>query len=401
MALTNINIWNSLRDKFPTFRNHTSKGTADLFTERGYEALKNSDISAIDEFYGLTLRVYLQFVNVQDAKDPFSDKGFGESYDVPFGAILQRMSVDTVKPVSPAYKGLKDGDAPNPFVVRKAPVKERFFRQNFDYQSLITVPDDFVMKSIFINEYGMDDFMTGVMRSLENGWKVQNYLNKLEALNAYINSSNYPLQATQLYNVQQAGNVMTADELKAFVIATKNAVEGMQIGAQTDAFNSYKFKTTQDKGRLKMLIRAGYSTLLSTEVLASTFHDDRLALDIDYIVVENFGGLQPYQEAAFTTPLYPVFDDLGVVIGYNTVAGSSDVTVTEDKVFWKDPNADVVAMIADKGLLFEGKQNPYQVEPIRNPRGRYTNMWASSPNNTVAVDPIYNAVVFKKVKALK
>ena len=74
---------------------------------------------------------------------------------------------------------------------------------------------------------------------------------------------------------------------------------------------------------------------------------------------------------------------------------SSAITVQEDAVFWKDPNADVIAVLADKGAVFTQMQGQYSVEPIRNPRGKYTNYWASlAGDNGIYTDYNYNWVVF-------
>ena len=71
----------------------------------------------------------------------------------------------------------------------------------------------------------------------------------------------------------------------------------------------------------------------------------------------------------------------------------------EKDVYWDDPNKDVYAILADKGLVFQMRQNPYEVKPIYNPRGLYTNYWASSPNNGIFVDHYYNMVVFKNTQS--
>lgn len=392
-TVTNIELWDALRAKFPNFASHTSKGTKDLFTATGYEALKQTDPQALDDYFSLSTKVWTNFINEDRAKDDLENAGFGESYDVPYGAIIQRLSVEPVLPISPAYKNLKNGDSPDPFVVYKPEVSERFFKQNFDYASLITMPDDYAYKVIFTSENGMASYLQSqVMRALEAGYIAQKYTNKKEAINAYLNSTTYPLQATQKYNwtVASKGNE-TAAELTEFVVLVRDIVEAMTMGPYSDAFNSMKHNNTQDKSRLKMLIRPGYENKISAILMANTYHDERLNLPIDLITVKDFGGLKPTSDG--TTALYEVYDSLGHCIGYNTAENATEVTVAKDAVQWVDPNADVVAIIADKGLVFEGIQNPYTIEPIRNPRGRYTNLWASSPNNTVAVDAIYNAVV--------
>ena len=389
---TNVELWNLIRSQFPQFAQHTAEATAEMFTDRGFEQLQASQYpDVLNDFWQLSMRVYFQLINRSDVRDDLSDNGFGEYFTNPNGGYIQRMAMYNSKPVSPAYKNLTNGSSPDPFVVRKAKVEERLFRQNFDYQSLITIPDEYQFKQIFISEYGMAEFMAGLMESLNNGYTIQLTTNKLEAINAGINSTTYPLKDTQKVGVALSANP-TESELKNFVQTVKDVVSAMTLGPQSSAFNAMSFPNVQDKSRLKILVRPNLENAISVNVLASAFNPDELGLGIDIVTVPHFGGLKPYEDAEFTTPLYPVYDSLGSQIGWNTQANQSNVTVEDADVFWQDPNENVIALIADKGYVFYSEQNPYRVEPIRNPRGLYTNYWASSPNNTVAVDHLYNIV---------
>lgn len=393
--MTNAQLWDYIRSKFPTFKSHTSKSTADMFTESGFEALKSGNYPDIlNDFFELTLRVFLQQINVSRAEDTLSRNGFGEYYDQPNGGYIQRMSIDSVKPISSAYKGLKNGDSPDPFVVRKPTVAERFWRQNFDYASLLTIPDDFQFKQIFISEFGMSEYMGGLMTALQNGYTIQLYENKLEAINAGLNSTKHPLQETQEMTVELSADP-TTEELKQFILSIRNLVDAMCMGPQNNGFNAMHFSTMQDKTRLKLLVRPGIKNAIAVKLLANSYNIEELNLPIDVIEVPHFGGLVPYEEEEYKTRLYPVYDKLGSCIGFNEYEGADTVLFEEAEVFWKDPNADTLAIVADKGWLFYNVQNPYRVEPIRNPRGLYTNYWASSPNNTVSIDPIYNVVAIK------
>lgn len=401
--ISNPEILAALTARYPNFQGHTAKETAKLFTEAGYEEAKNFQPELISDFFGLMLRTYLQEINISHAKDPLESAGFGEYYDTPYGGYTQRLSVDSVLPVSPAYKGLKDGSGPDPFVVYKPKVAQRFYKQNFDYQSLITIPDDFQLKQIFLSPYGMDEFMSGIMEGLRNGYTLQKYVNKMNALSAYINSTEFALKETQYVTLDFAVNSSGAysrEDLMMLLMNIRNIIEAMVSAPQTGAFNQAGFKSTQDKGRLKLLMRYGVQTEIGMRLLASAYNLDQLNLGIDIIPVPNFGGLIPYNESSFATQLYPAYDNLGHVIGYNTIADQSEATVQEDAVFWKDPNEGVIAILADKGLIFESVQNQYRVEPIRNPRGLYTNYFASSPNNAINVDRYYNAVIFQKAPVI-
>lgn len=392
-AVTNLSLAQMLLKIYPSFASHTASVTAKTFTENGFEQITQYDPTFVNDFYGLSMRVWLNIINMSHAKDPLAEADFGEYYDMPYGGIIQRMSIDSIKPINPGWKNLKNGDSPDPFVVRKPTTHERFYKQNFDYASLVTVPDDFQMKQIFISEYGMSEYMAGIFEGLQNGYTVQVYLNKLEALNAAINSTTTPLKSTQKVAVTFADVANPTDaELKDFILKVLNTASAMTVGPQTGDFNAAGFKSTQDRGRLRLLVRLGYKNSLRVKTLVGAFNKEELGLDLEVIEVSNFGGLKPTSDG--NAEIFPVYDSLGAVIGYNTTKDASTVTIAEDAVQWVDPNADVYAVLADKGVIFECRQNPYTTEPIRNPRGRYTNYWASSPNNTIAYDANYNLVVF-------
>lgn len=389
MAITNKEIMAGVIAKFPNVSNHSSKVGLELLTEKGYDDITEYEPNLVNDFFGLMLRVYLSIINISHAKNPLEEQDFGEYFDMPYGAITQRMAIDSVKPISPQYKNLKNGDSPDPFVVRKPNVSERFFPVNFDYASLITIPDDFQMKQIFIQENGFDTFMAGIMEGLKNGYVIQNYTIMRDSLNAVLNNKNHPPLPTQKIQFNFS-DVPTDDEMRAFILTIKDIVSTMRIAPQTGAYNAFGYKSTQDISRLRLLVKPGLKNRIETMLYPYAYNSNTLQLPIKIVEVPDFGGLEPYKEEGFTTPLYPVYDKLGEQIGYSSTKGASEVEVGNDAVFWKDPNAGVYAMIADKGLVFTMRQNPYRVEPIRNPRGLYTNFWCSSPNNGVHVDMLYN-----------
>lgn len=395
--ISNQEFVDYLVKKYPQVAGHSSSDAYKMLTSEGFDEIKNFDEVFVSDFFSLMVRVWLQLVNISHAKDPLEDNGFGEYYDQPYGGLIQRMSVNSIKPINPAWKNLKDGDSPDPFVVRKPETNERFYKQNFDYASMITVPDDFAFKQIFVSPFGMEEYMAGIMQGLENGYIIQKYLMKLEALNASLNSTDFPLKESQKVGVNITAAGATEADLKELILTIRNLVETMAYAPQTGAYNNAGFESTQDKSRLKLLIRMGYQNDIAVKVLSSAFNAEQLNLGIDVVPVPNFGGLIPYSDSAFTTRVYPVYNSLGAEIGYNTTENATTVTVQSDAVFWKDPNADVIGIVADKGLVFESRQNPYKVEPIRNPRGLYTNFWASSPNNAIHYDRTYNMVAIYAV----
>ena len=403
-AISNVDLWNYARDINPTFKSHTAKATADLFTEKGFEALKLADINVINEFVEISLRVGFQLLNTSKAKNPLADKGLVEYYNTPNGGFTQRMAVHSIKPVSPKYKGLADGSTVDPYVIRKPKADERFFSINYDYQSFVTL-QDFQLKTVFLSTNGMGEYVAGVMEGLRNGYTIQEYVNTLEALNAAINSTKYPLQDSQKVNLNFANaEAPTNEELSTFILAANDLVSAMTISPQTSAYNAAKFDTAVSTNDLVILMRPKLKNLMKVNLLTGAINPENLSLPLPIVEVENFGGLIPYQkpsgEGEPTTKVYPVYNtSTGEQIGWNTAQNQSTANVEDDEVVYVDPNKDVLAIVVQKGLIFENIQNPYEVRPIYNPRGLYTNYWASSPNNAINVDPYYNMVTLNATTA--
>lgn len=393
--ISNAELWDLLRNNSGAFRSITPKATSDLFSERGFMQLKQDNKKALNDFFELTMQTYLQKLDVATVKDNLDINGFGEQVLNPLGGYIQRLSIDMVKPINPGWLGLENGDSPDQFVVRKGNVKERMFQHNLEHANLITIPDEIIYKDAFITPYGMDELVSGMLSQLNNSYIEQQYYCKLEALSAGLNSEDLPLQDSQIVEVALSDNP-TEEELLNFLIAVSNVKSAMDSVPATDAFNQLKFRSSQDTSRLKLLVRVGTKNLIKQKLLAGSFNPEQLNLGLDIIEVANFGGLTPYKEEGFTTPLFPVYGKLGEVIGYAETEGATEATVSENEVFFKDPNEDTIAVLADKDLIFTAKQGNYSVEPVRNVRGLYTNYWASAPRGTVAYDGLYNVVVFKK-----
>lgn len=399
-SVTNIEFWDLARKMSPSFASHTSKGTAELFTEKGFESLRRNELGTLNEYFELSLRVAFQMINVARVKNPLADKGLVQVFDTPNGGFTQRIAVDSIKPISPAYKGLTDGTSVDPFVVRKPKVSERFFQQNFDYQSLVTI-QDFQVKPIFVSEYGMGEFLSGIMQGLSNGYTEQEYLNTKEAINAAINSNKYPLQDSQKIEVTVVDkDNMTVDELSTFILAIKDLVSSMVVVPSTSAYNAGKFKSSVDESDLVLLMRPSLKNRMNVDLLTGAINPENLSLPIEVVEVDNFGGLKPfYMKEGVKTYLYPVYDSrLGEQIGW---AETEDATEALEDVEaeYEDPNEDILAIVAQRGVIFENKQNPYEVRPIQNPRGLYTNYWASSPNNAINYDHFYNLITVSAVNS--
>lgn len=506
-ALTNAEMWDAARALSPTFASHTSQGTAQRFDEKGFDALTRSDVDAINEYFEISLRIGFQALTVSQAKNILEGSGLVEAYHTMNGGYLQRMSVNSIKPITPGYRNLQDGDVRSPFITRKPEVGERFFQRNFDYQSLVTV-QQFQVKQIFVSEYGMSSFVAGIMTGLENGYVIQRYENTMELISAMLNSTKFPLQSTQVYSVGgfDMGEATNA-QVVSFLKIMKNIKTNIETKVQSSAFNAAKFETRWNPEDSVVLVRAGVKTELeSINALNAPGFGTSIPFD-NVIEVDNFGGLIPYAPApganevelplpsgytetklsdlvgqtltidassvvagasvsiqfiAGTNPntvdavmtvsdislrvtgynvpagigkanswvpvfnidgivfksgqkaetrsfkgikvllgkrVYPVYDEFGSVMKdkYSlTKNGAVNNDVDVSKLAYVDPNANVLAVVCQKGLLFEDIQNEYSVQPIYNPRTLCTNYWANQPETGLAYDPYYGCIVIEK-----
>lgn len=424
-GITNAQLWDLARKASPTFRSHTAKATSDTFTAKGFEALTRGDLNVINEFFELSLRVGFQLLQTSKAKNPLADSGLVQIYNTANGGFVQRIAVGSIKPVSPAYKGLidnaKGGSSVDPFIVRKPESGERFFGMNYDFQSFITI-QDYQVKEIFLNEYGMGAYVAGIMEGLRNGYTIQEFENTLECLSKGINSTSHPLQDTQVVNVDTwgsgTGGAVVAADLYSLIKNIKDIATAMDVVPQTSAYNAAKFPTLVDKSDLVLLMRSGIKTEMELKLEVGAYNPDRLTLPFEVKELENFGGLVP--QDSNNGNLQPVYDKNGEVRGYidatvtingpcfwdsvnsrwlvNITSGSTtaDTTFAAEPDHWYDPNSDVLAILIQKGAIFENAQNPYTIRPIQNPRGLYTNYWASRPNNGINFDYYYTVVVFRK-----
>ena len=394
MKFTNVALWNALRAKYKSFESITSEATADTFTEKGWGEISRNNIPALNQFFELSMRIAFNKMDIAKVNTRLEESGLVEVYGGNNGGYLQRISIESISPISPGFINLQNGQSVDPFIVRKPESKERFFEcGNFNYQSLITL-QEYQVKTIFLDQNGMSSFVAGIMAGLENGYKVQKELNCYKAIHECINSTEKPLQDTQKLTLSSwtDGNVTEA-ELLDFITQLQDLATAMDTSITQPGLNANKFDTAAKKEDCIVLVRAGIMNMIK-RMKALNVHYDGAAnmLEIPFKVVEvqDFGGIEHYKGA---TKLYPHYDALGAVDGWaETDGGDKKYDLNAAEVTVKDLDAKVLAVVAQKGLIFEDIKEPYTVQPIYNPRGMYNNYWANAANNMIRYDANYTCV---------
>ena len=401
MNFSNVALWNALRKKYKSFASLTSEATADLFSEKGWSDISRDNIPALNSFFELSMRVAFQKMDIAKVNTRLVESGLVEVYgtDNGGGGYLQRISMETITPVSPAFMNLKNGDSPDPYVVRKPESKERFFTMNFGFQSLVTI-QEYQVKTLFLDEYGMSSFLGGIMAALENGYKYQLELNVYKCIHECINSATHPLQDTQKIKLDSWTDAGVTDaELLALIAQLQDLATAMETSITQKGFNANAFDTAVSPEDHVVLLRAGIANKIKRQLMVGAYNPDNLTIPFKILEVQDFGGVQHYADISGTaTLLYPHYDNLGAVDGWATTEGGDKAyDLDSASVYTVDEDADVLAVVAQKGLVFENIKDPYQVIPIFSPRGLYNNYWASAPDtNTIAYDANYDCIVVTK-----
>ena len=416
--MTNADFLTKVAELAPQFKEIASRVAKEGFTESNFEAMSQLPTGQdnVSHFYSIACLVGMQFVDYAGFKNKVDEIGVIERLAMPFAEYIQRNRVKRIKNVNPAWKGLKDGDSVDPYVVRKPEIEQDYYGgKNVAYQTFITM-QDWDLKAHWLSENGIGEIVGAVFNMIDLDRAEFDYALYKEALNGAINSQTHALQGSQKIELAAPTSTVanftaatfTKTELVELVEDLIDIGEAIESNVTLTTFNAAKYPMPLNTSDLVMMIRPGYKAKIRT-LLADVYHDENLKIPFEMKVVENFGGLVPYDSD--NAELQPVYDSLGAMVGYvkksytnvsaatydetndkytvkyGTQQGSTaDVTPESGVHHYIDPNEKVIAVLAQKGLIFELIQNPFNVRPIFNPRGEYTNTFFNQLDNYLGVN---------------
>ena len=398
----------------PEFGQLVAKTAADVFNEAGFQALQTLPATGqgdnVTRFYNVALLVGLQYVDFVSGKDILDRYGIIERFSMPMASYMQRNQVGRIRNVNPGWlgddgSGLQNGDSVDPWKVRKPVVYQQYYGLNSNYQNWISL-QDFDLKRGWLTEGGIGDIVAQVYNMVALDRKEWEFALFFKVFSGAINSATYPLQETQQIELDTwgsgTGGAVTDDDINGMIIDVKNVIEALDTTPTVSAFNAMNYPNDAGVEDHVLLIRQGMRSQFE-KTFGYAYNDERLQFPVKIVAVPNFGGLIPFYGDTYVpagednaTEVYPVYDDLGVVIGYASTEGATTADYDIDEVDFYDPNENVLAVLAQKGVIFELIQNPFTTEPIYNPRGMYTNTFFNQPDNGINYNHGRNLVTFSK-----
>lgn len=402
--LTNAQFLTAVSKVAPEFKELASKNSREVFSEAGYESLTNlpGTEDAVTRFYNIALLVGLQTVEHAKFKDVLANMGILERLQMTMGAYKQENRVQRIKNVNPAWlgsdgTGLKNGDSVDPYVVRKPVIDQNYYGLNWNYQNFFTLQDfDLKLGWVTPND-GIQSIVSAIYEMVDLDRLETEYAKFFEVLNGAINSATHPLTDTQQIVLDSWSATPTDAEVEALIRVLKNIVEVFDSMPSVDIYNAGKYPNGADASDMTMLVRVGIKSKIDT-IMAYVFGPEYLQFPIKVKSVPNFGGIKHYasSDADFKNELVPVVDNLGAFTGYYSADGTTTGQIAEADTVEVDPNADVLAVIAQKGVIFELIQNEMKVRPIINPRGEYQNTFFNQMNNGINYNHFKNLITISK-----
>lgn len=417
--MSNADFLQKVAELSPQFKEIAAKVTKEGFTEGTFEAMSQlpTQGSAVTEFYRVACLVGMQFVDYAGFRNKVDELGIVEKIAMPLGRYVERNRVGRIKNVNPAWKGLKDGDSPDQFQVRRPEILQDFYAgAPIDYSNFITIEDFGDLKKAWLTENGIGNIVGAIFNMIDLDRAEFDYTVFKEALAKAINSTDHPLQGSQKIELAAptatVANFTAATFTKAELIdLVENLIdigEAIESSVTTTEFNAAKYPMPLDTSDLVMLVRTGYKAKIRT-LLADVYHDENLKIPFDMKVVETFVPLVPFDSS--NAELQPVYDGLGAMVGYvkksytnvstatydatndkytvtyGAQGGSTtDVTPESGVDHYVDPLEKTVCILCQKSLIFELMQNPPVVRNSLNNRALYENVFFHQPDNYVGVN---------------
>lgn len=378
----------------------------DLFSANGFETVKNE--IGLTEIYNLMGTISKQWVIPVVYRDVVAEMGILQRVGMEYGTALQENYVNDIEGGNSPEVGAQTGDE-IPFGDVALPTIEQFIQtvNNKDFFAQYT-EDGRALKQAWISgadSNGLTE-LSGAMTAQVLRYKAKKeYAWVREAIDFILNNSDadkFPLKDTQKIELSAwTDSAPTDSQITELIGITKDVVNAMNDVVDVTTLNSAGVTGSMDASKLKLYMRKGYKKFID-KLLAYTYHDGKLDFPIAIHELPDFGGVIPTDannsklQAVYAPTAVNVNGKLiakGGVIGYvDLKSGNNDVVVLNDgyakKVgnAWKadiqigadtttvdlkqavgsfDPNANVVAIIAEDGIIRELVEQELQVDTYK------------------------------------
>ena len=192
-----------------------------------------------------------------------------------------------------------DGEDENPFPIKKADVKVLYHKVDRRLRYDTTVTDEQLMGA-FTNEYGLNNLISRVIASLYSSNDYDEYTMFKQLLVDNFDKG---------YHVPISGE--DAGELSNNLLYEMKRLS-QDLTFVSDKYNSLNVKNSTSFDNQIIVLHKDYSLDIDMGVLANTFNVDKMKLDSQVIIVDNFNDTIPTGGEDETNIVACIFDKRGV-----------------------------------------------------------------------------------------
>lgn len=213
------------------------------------------------------------------------------------GTIFSQQDVEEIFVEMSKAEGAYDKNGPNPLGRRKGPnVKSTYHRQNRQDYYTLTVGDLDVLR-VFRNEGTLDTFITELFNSVYSGAERDEYLAMKNLLATYKGYFNYQVPA-----------ITDEASAKAFVKTVRKASQDMTFASTQ--FNKAGVLTWTKAEKQVLFIHKDVLVEIDVEVLAKAFNMGKTNIQVEIVVLDDFGTLENTYGLLVDEGFFRVWDTL-------------------------------------------------------------------------------------------
>lgn len=367
MPLTNRAIFNAVYDSLsPTFQNRIPKMDAQNMRDIGMMITSDQFTAEFNEWLSAAVnRIGMVIIHNNELTNRLGRFIYGT---MEFGDAIEELMVDTLK--GEDYRpGVENGSI-DPFRITNPNVKAIYHKVNSRRMYRVTTYPERAKKA-FLNEGGLQRLLDQIINQLYSAANLDDWLSTKNIFNSFINATgNIAPKDTQKINVDAITSEQSA---KDFVNSVKNIVTAMSF--PTAQYNIMGMTKMVNPSDLTIFIRADLLNYIDVNVLSSAFNRSDLNFTpndsqgfMKMVAMDNFGGLVPVDSSG--QDLQPMYDIYGKTTGQYELPSAQGSAV--DVASWKDPNANVLAIITEDRFPLITRQVD-RADSIWNPEGLYWN----------------------------
>lgn len=355
----------------------------------------SSSGTAKNELYEIMDAFFINMINVARARDLTSEYSLMDYYYEEYEYTARRLALYPLKGVDPKFKNIPRAGV-NMQAFRVPEMRERQSKPNWNYQNYASW-QSYQIKKAVDGGGAVGRLYSGMLSNMLDDRNLAFTRAFREVMNKDIGIAATGLKPYQTVTVPGTAIGTDGKYTQQYALNVigeiQDIIADMQATDTSDKWNNDPngFTTVSDISNLVLLVRPQLLAAIR-RAPATIYHDGRYDLPVQPIPWANFGGLEPYADAEFTTAVVPTYDSEGTPTGWETQPDTgSPVAIAAP--YWKDTNATIDFLLYDRSRYAFISHNSLTMAPAPfNVAGAYVTHWLNEIEGHLFSDYMFNTI---------